>query len=165
VSRDFDDVVGRVRVWLGKVGDNNVINTLALALALTVNVWSGRPRLLERRPSIRPESSLHGKSAGTHSTRFNKLSDNYATRFKVMFKAQHGRCNGSRLRPGNANKTDAAAAWWSCYGDDSVVKIHKEIVAGAGRAIDDPSVARHGSQCHRPCPHVMCSALQKQKEI
>jgi hypothetical protein len=76
-----------------------------------------------------------------------------------MFKAQHGRRNGSRLRPGNAHNTDATPAGRSCYGDDSVVKIHKEIVAGERRALASRALlGTDGSQTRPHTLHVLNSS-------
>ena len=49
-----------------------------------------------------------------------------------MLQAQHGSSDAARLRTGDAHNPDAATARRRGDGDDGVVEVHGEIVAGEG---------------------------------
>jgi hypothetical protein len=128
VRGDFDNVVGGVRMRLGKISNDNFVDSLTLALTLIV--WSGRPRPLG--------SWIHGKTLAGGSpatTRFHQFSQHRAPRLKIMLQAQHGQSNAARFWSSKTDDADAAATRRGGDGDDGVVEVHREIVAGAPQAM------------------------------
>jgi hypothetical protein len=75
---------------------------------------------------------------GARPTRFHQLSKDRSPGFKLVLQAQHGRGDGACLRASDAHNPDAASARRSGNGDDCVVEVHGEIVAGEGRLRAEP---------------------------
>jgi hypothetical protein len=76
---------------------------------------------------------IHGKTLagdGARVTRFHEFTQHSAPRFQVMFQAQHGQSNAARLRSREPDDSDAATTRRGGNGDDGVLEIHREIVAG-----------------------------------
>lgn len=56
-----------------------------------------------------------------------------------MLQPEHGSGDGAGFGAGEAYDTDAAAAGWGGDGDDGVIEVHEEIVAGTKLLICDPA--------------------------
>jgi len=102
VRGDFDDVVGRVGVGRGEVGDNHFVNASVVS-----------PDLITTRKIF--------ALGCARDTRLNQLPKNGTTSFKLMLKPQHRRGNTSRFLPSQANYANAPASRRSSNGDDSVI--------------------------------------------
>ncbi len=101
MRRDLDNIVGGIRVRLGEVGDNHFIDT---------------PRFLSGR--------------GSHGIGLDQFTEDRPTRLQIMFEPQHWRRDRPRLRARESHNSNAAAPGRRRDGDDSVVEIHRAIVAG-----------------------------------
>ncbi len=69
---------------------------------------------------------------GARSTWFHKFCQDRPPGFKLVFQAQHRQGNGARLRTSKADDANPATTRRSGDGDDGVIQIHREIVAGEG---------------------------------
>lgn len=101
------------------------------------NVWprATRPRVVFGTLCVRG-NPIAGESPA--ATRFHQFSKDRSPGFKLVLQAQHGRGDGACLRASDAHNPDAASARRSGNGDDCVVEVHGEIVAGEGRLRAEP---------------------------
>jgi hypothetical protein len=130
VSGDFDDVVGSVGMRLGEIADKDFVDAGGHRRALLGLDGS----------KTRPHTSTAG---------FYEFPEDSPSRFKIMFQAKHRLGNGARFRASEADDTDSTATWRSGDGDDSVVEVHGEIVAGEAlstREIPHPAELRRVSE-------------------
>ena len=100
-------------------------------------MWSGRPRPLLLFFCLCAAAGFPA-GEGARPTRFHQFSKHRSPGFKLVLQAQHGRGDGACLRASDAHNPDAASARRSGNGDDGVVEVHGEIVAGEGRLRAEP---------------------------
>src|SRR5262249_35585785 len=116
VGGDFDDVVGRVGVGLGKVRDDDFIDPRTM--------WGRAPspvRLSRRLSSGLDSWRFAGE--GARDTRFEEFAEGRPARLKIMLEPKRRHGNRARFGAGEAHNADPSAAGWRGDGDNSVVKI------------------------------------------
>ncbi len=121
MSRNLDNVIGRVRVRLRKVGDDNFVDAFRncrSALGRTAPFGSLR--------SLRAGS---GGSPCMICAGFDQLTEDCPPRLHVMFQPQHRSGNFSCLRPRDPHNADSSAPGRRGNCHNRVVKIHEAIVA------------------------------------
>jgi hypothetical protein len=118
VGGDFDNVVGRVGVGFGKVGNDNFVDAICRAL-LGWTAGGGCPYVFR---------DLAGGGARATHSRFDQVSQYCLTRLQVALQAQHRKRDGPCFRPRDADDTDSAAPWRSGDSDDGIVEVHGKIV-------------------------------------
>ena len=115
---------------LGKISYDDLIDALIWTVWI---VWSR---------ATRPQDFFIGKNVWDRgdflaggppaTTWFDELSKNCSASFELMFQTQHGSSDGPGLGAGDADHSNAATTRRGGNGDDGVVEIHREIVAGEG---------------------------------
>ena len=114
---------------LGEIGDNHFIDALFMTVC---SMWSRatRARIFFCGKGLGVRGGLLAGESPT-ATWFDKLSKHRSSWLEIMFQAQHGSSDAARLWSAEADYANPAAAGRRGDGDDGVVKVHGEIVAGA----------------------------------
>jgi hypothetical protein len=99
VRGDFDDVVGRVGMGLGKKSDDHLVDAGG-----TSGRWE---------PGVR----------------FDQLAMDGLAGLQWMLQPEHGSSNGACFGSSKADDSNAATSRWGSDGDDGVIEIHTMILA------------------------------------
>ena len=114
MRRDFNNIVGGVRVGLREVRDDDFVDAGLRALPRRT-AEGGCP---------------HIRYALILLIWLDEFSEDCAALLQIMLQPQHRRCDLQRSRPGEAHHSDSTAAGGRRDGDDGVMEIHAAIVTG-----------------------------------